>query len=589
VDHLNARDELLEYYRRELAYLRDQGESFALRHPRVAQRLALSGQESPDPHTERLIESVAFLGARIHRDLDREFPRVASALLENLCPALAQPVPAMTVAQFALDASQGKVTAGQRVPRGTMLHATATGGEICRFRVAWETVLWPLEIGRVELADPRTLRIVIRCAEGHDLAELELDRLRLHLGGDQLVLMPLHELLLTALEDVELETGDGAVRGLGAQALREVGFDEGEEVLPTPAHAHPAYALLQEYFAFPRKFQFFDLVGLRGRLGRGREFALRLRFDRASRALASVGRDNLRLGCVPLVNVFERTSEPVRVDRQRDEYLLVADRRHEAVTEIHSVLAVIATDPDAARPQRVPSAYAPPAQHDESAGELSWLARREPSLRKGIGGTDTYLSFIDRSDVRGTPTTPIVYAQVLCTNRRLAEQIPAGTRLIGQSVSRSLRIRTLYEPSAERAAPIAHQALWQLVAMLRLNHRSLIDDAPGGQALRDMLSLFAGERARDQAQIRGLLSLRAEPGTARVGRETWRGHCRGTDVGLEFDPEAFAGGSPLLLAAVLSRFLALYTTANSFVRLRVLSRGELVKQWPAMSGRQCLL
>ncbi len=589
MDHLNARDDLLEYYRRELAYLREEGSSFALRHPRVAQRLALSGQESPDPHTERLIESVAFLGARIHRDLDREFPRVASALLENLCPALAQSVPSMTVAQFALDVSQGKVTAGQRVPRGAMLQATAAGGEICHFRVAWDTTLWPLEIDRVDLADPRTLRIAIRCAVGHDLAELEIDRLRLHLAGDPLVLMPLHELVLTALEDVVVESGDGALHSLGVEALREVGFDEGQEVLPTPAHAHPAYTLLQEYFAFPRKFQFFDLVGLLGRLGRGREFAIRLRFDRAPRALAAVGRENLRLGCVPVVNLFERTSEPVRVDRQRDEYLLVADRRHEAVTEIHSVLSVIATDPDAARPQQVPSAYAPPSSQDDPAVEVAWLARREPSLRKGIGGTDTYLAFIDRADVRAAPNASVVYAQVMCTNRRLAEQVPAGSRLIGRSVSGSLRIRTLYEPSAERAAPMAHQALWQLVAMLRLNHRSLVDDAPGGQALRDMLLLFAGERARDQAQVRGLLSLRAAPGTARVGRETWRGHCRGTDVDLEFDPEAFAGGSPVLLAAVLARFLGLYTTVNAFVRLRVLARGEVIKQWPAMSGRQCLL
>jgi type VI secretion system protein ImpG len=589
VDHLNARDDLLEYYRRELAYLREQGSSFALRYPRVAQRLALSGQDSPDPHTERLIESVAFLGARIHRDLDREFPRIASALLENLCPALAQPVPAMTVAQFVLDASQGKVTAGQHVPSGTMLQTSATSGEVCHFRVAWDTTLWPLDVDRVELADPRTLRVTIRCADGHDLAELELDRLRLHLAGDPLVLMPLHELLLTALEHVEVETRDGALQRLGAQALQEVGFDEGQEVLPTPAHAHAAYTLLQEYFAFPRKFQFFEVAGLRGRMGRGREFALRLRFDRASRALASVGRENLRLGCVPVVNLFARTSEPVRVDRQRDEYLLVADRQHESVTEIHSVLSVIATDPDAARPREMTSAYAPPASQGEAEAELAWLARREPSLRKGIGGTDTFLSFIDRFDVRAAPSFPVVYARVLCTNRRLAEQVPAGARLIGRSVSASMRIRTLYEPSAERAAPIAHQALWQLVAMLRLNHRSLIDDAPGGQALRDMLSLFAGERARDQAQVRGLLSLRAASGTARVGRETWRGYCRGTDVDLEFDPNAFAGGSPVLLAAVLARFLALYTTVNSFVRLRVLARGEVVKQWPPMSGRQCLL
>jgi type VI secretion system protein ImpG len=44
-----------------------------------------------------------------------------------------------------------------------------------------------------------------------------------------------------------------------------------------------------------------------------------------------------------------------------------------------------------------------------------------------------------------------------------------------------------------------------------------------------------------------------------------------------------------MLAAVLAHFFALYTTANSFVRLAVWRGGELWKQWPAMTGRQCLI
>ena len=97
---MQVQDDILEYYRRELSYLRAQGEDFAFRHPKVAQRLSLSGGESADPDTERLIEAFAFLSARVHRDLDRGFPQVAGALLENLCPSLTQPVPSMTVVQM---------------------------------------------------------------------------------------------------------------------------------------------------------------------------------------------------------------------------------------------------------------------------------------------------------------------------------------------------------------------------------------------------------------------------------------------------------------------------------------------------------
>lgn len=584
-------DDLLEFYRRELAYLRTQGRDFAARHPKVARRLYLGEQESTDPHTERLIEAVAFLTARVHRDLDREFPQVAQAVLESVCPSLVRSVPSMTVAQMTLDPQQGKVSSGLRVARGTLLQALATSSEVCRFRVAWDTTLWPLEIASVQALDTRTLSLRVQALGGVDVSELELDELRLHLGGELLSTMPLHEMLLCNLEDIQIETSAG-VRSLGADALHECGFDDEHDVLERPPHAHPAYGLLQEYFAFPRKFQFFDLRRLRGRLGQGSFFSIRLVFDRTSPLLQSLDATNFRLGCVPIINLFPLTSEPITLDRRRSEYLLVADRQRESSVGVHAVQALIASDPDAEQPVLIPHLYGSTLEEgpeDEDGVALAWSARHEPSLRPDIAGTDVFLSFLDRSQVRREPTEPVVYAQLLCTNRRLAEQVPPGARLLGTGLSESLRIRTLYEASAEQSAPTGSRLLTSLVSLLRLNHHSLTD--PGGNLtqLQDLLMLFAGDQGREQSQVRGLRSVQAEPCTARVGRQTWRGHCQGTLVRLEFDEQAFAGGSPLLMAAVLARFLALYTTVNSFVQVEVMRQSEVWKRWPAMTGRQCLI
>lgn len=582
---MNTQDELLEYYRRELAYLRTQSADFAARYPKVAQRLVLTGAETADPHTEHLIQSVAFLNARVHRELDRDFPSVAAAMLDNLCPSLTQPVPAMTVMQMALDPMEGKVTAGARVARGTMLSATAATGEQCRFQVAWETTLWPLRVHAIAQEDPRTLRLDMRCDEGVDVAELELDTLRLHLSGDLLTTMPLHEMLISGLDHLEV-VSSGGVHRLAARHLAEVGFAEDEAMLGGPAHAHPAYGLLQEYFAFPRKFQFFDVSGLRGRLGSGGGFALRLVFGHSAPVLALLDAGNVLLGCVPALNLFPVTSEPVVVDRRHYEYLLVPDRRRDAVMEVHSILGVTVSDPRGERSVDIPSAFAEEGGEDGVA--LSWTMRRETSLRKGISGTDVYLGFVDRGDVQAALSEPVAYARLLCTNRLLAEQIGPGTRFYGDGVAASTTIRALYQPSVQRPPTMANHALWSLVSLLRLNHRSLVDGSTGADTLRDMLLLFAGGSARDQVQIRGIKRLAARAGTARVGSEGWRGHCRGTDIVLEFDTDAFAGTSPLVLAGVLARFFALYTTANSFVRLSVVRHGEPWMQWPAMTGRQCL-
>ncbi|KRB67887.1 type VI secretion system baseplate subunit TssF [Noviherbaspirillum sp. Root189] len=586
---MNTQDDILEYYRRELLYLRTQSADFAARYPKVAQRLALTGAESPDPHTERLIEAVAFMTARVHRDLDRDFPTIAGAMLDNLCPSLTQPVPAMTVVQMTLDSSQGKVTSGMQVARGTMLSATASSGENCRFQVGWNTTLWPLQIAATKLEDTRTLRLEVQCDAGIDVSELELDSLRFHLSGDLLTTMPLHELLISGLERVELLTGQGVLHRLSPRNLREVGFDENEEVLPQPSHAHPAYGLLQEYFAFPRKFQFFDLAGLRGLLGTGQGFSVRFIFNRSARVLSLLSAENFLLGCVPVINLFPKTSEPIWFDRRRYEYPLIPDYQRDAVTEVHSVVSVTASDPRSDRPEFIPSVFAQSDDNASGSKSICWSMRREMSLRKDISGTDVFLSFIDRSNVHVTPDEPVVYAQLLCTNRMLAEQISPGTRFFGDGISSSTRIRTLYQPSSQRPPVMSAKALWSLVSLLRLNHRSLVDGTNGVHTLQQMLMLFAGDSARDQAQVRGIKNLTATVATARLGTDTWRGHCRGTDISLEFDVEAFVGTSPLVLAGVLSRFFALYTAANSFVRLSVQRGGEPWMQWPAMSGRQCLI
>ncbi|MFM8464078.1 MAG: type VI secretion system baseplate subunit TssF, partial [Burkholderiaceae bacterium] len=54
-DGMNSRagdNELLDYYLRELDWLRNQGRDFAKRYPKVGARLDLHGGESHDPHTE---------------------------------------------------------------------------------------------------------------------------------------------------------------------------------------------------------------------------------------------------------------------------------------------------------------------------------------------------------------------------------------------------------------------------------------------------------------------------------------------------------------------------------------------------------
>ncbi|MEG0149531.1 MAG: type VI secretion system baseplate subunit TssF [Comamonas sp.] len=580
--------DLSQYYKRELSYLRGQGLDFASRYPKVAASLALHGAESQDPHTERLIESVAFLAARVHRDLDQQMPQVATALLDNLCPSLVQPVPSMSIAQLRLDPSQGRVTAGFKVAKHTKLQARTTQGRDCSFQSSWDTMLWPLQITHAGVDADAVLRITLECADSVDFSQLEIDSLRLHLQGEWSVTAPLYDALVAGVRSIGVVCDDGVVHRLPLDAWSEVGYAQEDSVLPLPTHAHPAYGLLQEYFAFPRKFHFFDIGQLRGRLGRGKRCDLVFQLDRPARALRTIGAENFQLGCTPIVNLFARISEPLVLDQRHYEYLLVSDRQRDAFTEVHSIRSVVASDPDAGAPVQLPH-FSAVNHFGHGARSVFWTSRRQHSLRDNISGTDVLLSFVDQTQGLTTPAQPVVYAHLWCTNRRLAQQVPPGAKLLAEGPPQPVHIKCLYEPTEQKNPPLGSDTLWRLVSLLTMNHQSLVGDVAGCERLREMLHLFVSDSRRDHAPIRGLTGLSARTVTAHVGDKAWRGYCRGTHLDLVFDDEAFVGGSSLLMSAVLARFFAMYTSMNSFVRLAVLQGDDIKKQWPPMSGRQVVL
>ena len=184
----DERDVLVEYYHREIDYLRRSGAEFARRHPKIAERLELSAQDSPDPQVERLLESFAFLTGRIQYNIDAEFPELPTALLESLYPQLIATVPSLSIAQFHPEPSQYKPNTPDRAPRGTALIAEESRGLSCTLTTCYDVDLWPLEVEDVAVRDARL------CGLPDDLN-----------GADHVLVLRLKTLGAYAFKDLALE------------------------------------------------------------------------------------------------------------------------------------------------------------------------------------------------------------------------------------------------------------------------------------------------------------------------------------------------------------------------------------------------
>ena len=107
----------------------------------------------------------------------------------------------------------------------------------------------------------------------------------------------------------------------------------------SPAGPFPGYLLLFEYFCFPEKFLFFDLSWPGSAPGsRLRRHPRNPDLPGQDCEIESPGqRGTFCLHATPVVNLFQRIAEPIRVEQQKTEYHVIPDIRRLEATEIFSV------------------------------------------------------------------------------------------------------------------------------------------------------------------------------------------------------------------------------------------------------------
>ena len=271
-DDLLQPKDLLAYYNDELGFIRKMGAEFGSRHPEVAARLQLEGERaSADPHVERLIQAFALLTGRIQKKLDDQFPELTESFFHILYPHYLRPIPSMSVIEVELDPGQSSVTAGLDLKAGTKIFSdTVDGLRPCEFRTGYPLKLLPLSVASAGIGRPTgagsgdaaaVIRLDLRPTGQAKLNQLPLEQLRFFLKGEDSLTFPLYELLFNSAARVVVQAMPGGrlLTLPAAAAIRPVGFAPDEALLPFDSRTFPGYRLIQEYFAFPWKFLFFDL------------------------------------------------------------------------------------------------------------------------------------------------------------------------------------------------------------------------------------------------------------------------------------------------------------------------------------------
>jgi len=579
------------YFEEEMRYLEEAARVFADHYPEQARRLNLDSVDDRDPYVERLFEGFAVLSGRVHERLDNEMPEYTERLLQLLAPQFLKPIPSLSIVQLRPKPDIVQETAV--LEQGTEVQSRPVGPRDlrCRFQTTRDVRLQPLRLDEVALRydEDNTSAVHLRLTldRGADLEALDLRRLRLYFQAEASTASTMHLYFTRRVTHVRLSAREREQSTLlrGQEWVAPVGMEADERLLPTPDGVFSGFRLLQEYLCYRRAFWFVDIRGgERLQLSDPEGIDIEIGFDRPYPEERRFGREHLQLYCTPVVNLFEQDAEPIRHEAETHEHRVVPSARYPdgiRVYDIQSVTGTNSTTKD--HHQYVPFlAFRPsgPTGRTESADRRTYTAHR----RSGPDGRPhVYLSLDDEYNLLDAASSQeILSLRLRCTNGSLPREAVKEGMIdrFAPEVPDRADPRNLTRPTQPRHPPRREddEYFWSLLSHWALNYRSVASP----EALTRLIRLY--DWTDGQANRRRRTGLRRVEWEPKEVIE--RGAVlRGAEVTLDVDGDHFADeGDLCLFGLVMSRFLAGYSTINSFVHLRITTLTEKQYEWTPSRG-----
>lgn len=579
-----------DWFRLEQRYLQTLGDDFVADEPRLAPFL---GSTASDADAECVMEHFAFLTARLAMKVDDHLPELTHPLLQLVYPNVLRPLPSMTLMQFT--PADHALTETQLLPKGTPVFARPVEGVRCEFRTCVDLALAPLEVRSVTArpsADAPVMSIDLATLTEQPLRRMRCDHLQFHLAGGKRNALTVYQWLAVHLDKLYLHVGEH--RFSLPPLVAFIGFDPDEALLPSAGGQLDGYRVLQEFFCFPERFHGFRIDGLQNVWPdeAATHLQLEFRFNAPLPPDLRIDRTTVLLNCVPAINLFPRLADPIALDGQTVGELIKPGRQNGGQDEIFSVDRVSSLHQKSHRlvqdfkPFEALDARFPLAEPSPRYYKLD--IEHEPVNDR----VQHRVSLVQRNLTPYLAQQERLSIELTCSNGTRAQQLKVGdVDVTTQDTPSFITYRNLTRPS--RCYPPMLQSgghgdrHWALISNLALNNLSLSSPAALASVLRayDFVGMHdLQQQRRTQQRLNAIKQVDSEPYDWLIKGLPMRG-LRTT---LHIDPAGFeCEGEVQLFGNVLSHFMALYASSNSFHQLQIVNTANATRQlWPARTGQQ---
>jgi len=585
---------VLRYYEAEMRYLREAGKEFAREFPERARMLNIDRIGERDPHVERLFEGFAFLMGRLRHKIDDALPEMTEGLVGMLWPYYLRMIPSLSILEMIPTDSSEE---GQRTLQpGLEVMSAPVGKEAveCIYRTTQTVDLHPLRLTEAQAYAREDGRSVLRFrfelqaeASGEQLI---VPRLRWYLNADRPVALALYAALTAEPLAIQVRVPGfptdrpGAPQAMPGLRIEPAGFAAEERLWPKADNAFGGYQLLLEYFTFPEKFMFVDLLGLDMQAipDTAQYFDVEVVLEKPYPDDMRFSADNVRLFCTPIINLFNLEAAPVTVNQFETEYRVHAFEQGRDLIDVYSVDTVQGIESGSSERFE----YAPFAAFRHRGGMLRHdMPERYFHTRLQRGPSGRYETWVVLGghawEQLDSLPKEVLSLSVTGTNGTLPRKAlrEASITRMRDGFADIEAVRNLTIPTLPVYPPTGDRFHWRVLSHLAPNYLSLLN----AEILRGSLALYDwtdGELNKRRIEAITDLSHRLLEKLVKGGLQ------RGVEIEVTLDSSQFAGDGDLeLFGGMLSRFFGLYAKLNLFTKLVIVSQptGRRI-EWPETKG-----
>lgn len=571
-----------EYFAAELRILREGSQEFAKRYPEQAGMLNLDAVQDRDPYIERLLEGVAYLTAQIRQRIDDDIPDLCETLLQQLAPQFLHHFPSATILQF--QPVVGKLQKTYILEKNTAVITDPIGDPTkkisCEFRTTQDIKINPLQINNITVNQPNIGGSAIKISLQINLAsiqnELDLKELTFYLDAEPALALQLYYGLTNGVSHIQVQFPELLEQPMvelgGQEYLKPYKFNRDDTLLPTIQQNFLGFQLLQEYFNFRKKFLFVTLYGLEkvSLLNSCRKIDIIIYTKEVFAKEHPITKDNLRLNCVPAINLFSTSAEPIKHSSTHYEYPIVADVNQSQIPLLYSVDKVIGIENNTSKRHE----YFAMSSFLHKQYQNAYFHTQQRNM--GALYATTFLTLGGtKNDCSQTLSCTITASHGHYPRRYLMENSILRSK---HNLPDFLLVRNITRPSAMLLPPQRKNYRWRILSYLSLNYQTLTEL----NNFKELLSNYDWtEQQENELRINGIQKI-----TTQMIRKIHRGTLyNGVQFNITIQEENYSSIADVhLFGAVIHQFLQVTSHFNMFIETRLVcqpSQQEFI--WNSLS------